>query len=199
MYFELEDKLVIKGVHTFYYQEKNTEFIFPGETHDFWEFIYMDKGFAYLLIDDHGYKINQGDLFLFGKNQNHIVWSDSKIAPCFLTLSFEMEFYDEKFFEFKRFKVNNELKDIIKKIIIERLNLFEGNFNSEIQVKRQDGLVSGAEQLIKLYITELLLKLYRQECGLYHNDIQSSIIRQKSENMIFKHCVEYIEKHINES
>lgn len=83
-FIKLKDEITINGIYTFFYQEKDVSFIFPGETHDFWELIYMDKGFAYLLIDDKGFKINQGELFFFNKNQNHIVWSDSNVAPFFL-------------------------------------------------------------------------------------------------------------------
>lgn len=62
-FIKLKDEITINGIYTFFYQEKDVSFIFPGETHDFWELIYMDKGFAYLLIDDKGFKINQGELF----------------------------------------------------------------------------------------------------------------------------------------
>ena len=179
---ELRNELQIKGIYSLMYQEKDTNFIFPGEVHDFWELIYMDKGFAYLMIDDKGYKVNQGELFLFNKNQNHILWSDSRSAPCFLTISFDMKFADESFFEYKRFKVNDEIMQIIHNILRERDNLFEGSINSGICIKKT-GRMAGSEQLVKMHIEELMLKLYR----IGENSdkaVISSSVKLKSENMI---------------
>lgn len=192
---ELRNELEIQGLYTLMYQEKDTNFIFKGEVHDFWELIYMDKGFAYLLIEDKGYKINQGDLFLLNKNQNHIVWADNRVAPCFLTISFELKFWDDKYFEYKRFKVNTELKEIIRKILNERINLFEGEINENVKAKRDNRAAS--EQLIKIYISELMLKLYKLGKN-YETSAASSTIKQKSENMLVEKCISFMDEHINE-
>lgn len=192
---ELRDEIKINGIFTLIYQEKGTNFLFPGEKHDFWEFIYMDKGFVYLLVDDKGYKLNQGEIFFFGRNQNHIVWSDSRTAPCFLTISFSMEFANSAFFEHKCFKVDNGLKLVIKKILEERMNSFEGDIRMGVAYRRKLSMV-GSEQLIKAYLAEMLIELYRQDSILTHNALQSSIIRRESENRIFKQCAEFIDQNI---
>lgn len=194
---ELNESLIIRGIYTIYYQEKSADFIFPGETHDFWELIYMDRGYAYLLIEDKGYKISEGDLFFFDRNQNHIVWSDDTTAPCFLTISFEMSFHESNYFRYKRFKADPDIRELFRRILAERLNAFEGSIHSNIGVRKgKDGAV--AEQLIKIYLTEVLLKLYRQEDTALSCNIHSEIIKAKSENIILRKCMDYISEHINE-
>ncbi len=193
---ELPDDIVINGIFTLIYQEKGADFLFPGEKHDFWEFIYADKGFVYLLVEDKGYKLNQGEIFFFGRNQNHIVWSDSRTAPCFLTASFDMQFEDGAFFEHRCFNVDNGLKAVIKKILEERLNAFEGNIGMGV-AKHRETPAMGSRQLIKAYLSELLIRLYRQDCMVEDHVLQPSVIRRESENRIFRQCVEFINENIN--
>lgn len=69
-----------------------------------------------------------------------------------------MYFQDEKFFEFKRFRVTDDIKEIIVKMINERHNAFEGDINTSLGKMKNNALM-GAEQLIKIYLTELLIKL----------------------------------------
>ena len=196
--YELKDELFIKGIYTIYYQEKPSNFLFPGEKHDFWELMYLDKGFVYLLIDEKGYKVDQGELLFFNKNQNHIFWSDSTIAPCFVTISFDMDFINSEFFEFKKFKVDREIKNIFTKILNERLNVFEDTVSPNGMIRRKLPL-PGSEQLLKMYITELLLKLYQEETmQIDDNSFQSFRVKEKSENLIFNKSVEYIKDHLYE-
>ncbi|MEA4890643.1 MAG: AraC family transcriptional regulator [Clostridiaceae bacterium] len=195
--YTLSDDMAIHDLYTFLYQEKGCDFLFPGERHDFWELIYVDQGYLYLLIDEAGYKVNQGEMYFFNRNQNHIVWSDHKTAPCFLTISFDMEFADCAFFEHRKFLIDHELKNIIAKLMNERLAAFEGALTSEIGIKRTPCL-AGSEQLLKIYLIELLLKLYRRGHEKSVNLAPSPIIQQKSENMIYNRSMSFITEHLHE-
>ena len=42
--FALEKPLEIRQVYTVHYFEYSSSYAFAGETHDFWEFLYVDKG-----------------------------------------------------------------------------------------------------------------------------------------------------------
>jgi len=147
-------------------------------------------------VEDKGYKLNQGEIFFFGRNQNHIVWSDSRTAPCFLTVSFSMEFADGAFFEHKCFKVDNGLKAVIKKILEERLNAFEGNISMGV-AKHRESPAMGSSQLIKAYLSELLIRLYRLDCMAKDHVLQPFVIRSESGNCIFRHCVEFINENVS--
>ena len=194
---DMKEIMKIPGIYTFGYKEKDVNFLFPGETHDFYEFIYMDKGYCYLLIEDAGFKINSGEMFIFGRNQNHILWSDGKAAPSFLTVSFDLEFEDTVFFEFRRFLVDAEIKEIISKMMKERLNAFEGGTHDNI-MQRKENAMTGAEQLIHAYLVEILLKLYRGRPFLGMGESQSSIVRQKTDHLILGKTMQYINTHIFE-
>lgn len=182
----LSDEIVITGFFVIKYQEKGPGYFFPGETHCCMELIAVDRGFIYLLIDDKGYKVNEGELFFFGRNQNHILWSDRDVAPSFVTISFEMAFADEAFYLNKRFKINDSINEVIKRILMERQKLYD----------RHPGGTGGngdfaIEQLIKNYMEELMIKLYRID-ALDTSKKSSLMIVHKSEEMIVQKCQEYI-------
>jgi len=41
---ELKEELIIKKIVSLHYFEYMSDFTFPGESHNFWEFLYVDKG-----------------------------------------------------------------------------------------------------------------------------------------------------------
>lgn len=196
---ELKDILSINGIYTFLYQEKKPGFLFPGEIHDFWELIYMTKGYAYLLIEDKGYKISEGELFFFNKNQNHILWSDDTVSPCFLTISFDMTFHDCSFYEFKRFRVDERAAKLFKILLDERIKAYEGDIYNNIgPLIEKTGNISA--QLMKLHLTELILNLYLKNKSQNKKNLSSfsKTATVKSENMIISKCKKYIEKNLEE-
>ncbi len=194
---ELRDEITIQGIYSLTYQEKGAEFLFAGEAHDFWELIYLDKGFLYLLIDDKGYKVNQGELFFFNRNQHHIVWSDSTVAPCFMTLGFAMEFPHPQLFQHRRFLVGEECKAILKKLLAERVASFGGELSLELGEPKQ-GSAPFAQQLLKLYLTELLICVYRT-CLPQREAPQSvSSIRNRTQALVFQTAADYIREHLGE-
>ncbi len=192
---QLYDEISIKGIYTLVYQEKSSDFLFEGESHDFWELIYVDKGFLYLLIDDKGYKVNQGEMFFFNRNQNHIVWSDSRVGPCFLTISFDMDFPFPKALEYKRFILSDSIKDILKKIIVERKLSYEGDVTSNIDPKKQRS-VPFCHQMLRIYLAELIINIYRNCKPEQQNVEVVSTIRKKTEEIIYNKAVEYVQNNI---
>ena len=70
----LNEEIIIDGVYSLYYQEKEQGYFFPGEIHTFWELVYIDKGHILLLLDGKEYKLGPGDLLFYTENQNHVFW-----------------------------------------------------------------------------------------------------------------------------
>jgi len=58
----LNKEFVIKSIVSLHYFEFAKDFLFKGEKHDFWEFLYVDKGEVEVLADESGYNLKQGDI-----------------------------------------------------------------------------------------------------------------------------------------
>ena len=57
---ELKDELKMKNIVTIHYFEYAKDYVFEGETHDFWEFLVVDNGEVEVMADTKGYKLKQG-------------------------------------------------------------------------------------------------------------------------------------------
>lgn len=68
----------------------DTQYEFPGEAHDFWEFLYVETGHLRVLVDGEIYKVSPGELVLYPPNSFHSVAISSKTVAnivCFTTAS----------------------------------------------------------------------------------------------------------------
>ena len=46
----LKENFIVKRICSIHYFEYTKNFMFSGESHDFWEFVYLDKGEYYIII-----------------------------------------------------------------------------------------------------------------------------------------------------
>lgn len=60
---ELQEELHISKVVTIHYFEYTSDYSFPGETHDFWEFLCVDKGEVNVVAGDKPYSLKKIRLF----------------------------------------------------------------------------------------------------------------------------------------
>lgn len=87
----LNRQLVVRSIYTFFYQEKETGFFFPGESHSMLELTYVDRGSVHSVADGQELVLNQGELAIYGPNQWHVQYADVNVAPSFLTITFEVD------------------------------------------------------------------------------------------------------------
>ena len=80
----------ITELYTFFYQEKEAGFLFPGESHSMMELTYVDHGAMHSVVDGHDIYLQQYDMTLYGPDQWHMQYADPDVAPRFITVSFEM-------------------------------------------------------------------------------------------------------------
>jgi len=80
----------VDGIYTFFYQEKEQGFLFPGEAHPMPELTYVDQGELHSVVDGKDMLLKQGDILLYGPNQWHMQYADIGVAPRFVTISFDV-------------------------------------------------------------------------------------------------------------
>ena len=97
----IEEMFVIGKIVTMYYFEFASNYVFKGEKHDFWEFLYVDKGEVEIMADTQGYKLEQGDIVFHKPNEFHSVWANGKIAPNIIVISFECKSSAMKFLKIR--------------------------------------------------------------------------------------------------
>ena len=172
---DLKDELIIDKVYTIHYFEYAKGFSFKGESHDFWEFVYIDKGEAQVTAGEHTFPLPHGNVIFHKPGEWHNIRSEH--ASNSVIVSFECHSPAMKFFENKILQIGNIQKRLISKIIAERINTFEGPLGDPYAEKltRKIKAPIGSEQLIKQFISELLILLMRNDDTMQMTNFKSHI------------------------
>ncbi len=160
----LNDTLTINKLYSVHYFEYSKTFRFHGEKHNFWEFVYVDKGEVTATADDQEIILSQGNVIFHKPNEWHNIRANGKIAPNVAIVSFDCPSSVMTFFENKVLKVGQEQKSLISKILSEYTNAFSSPLSNiyTTTLVRKKNPIPCSEQLIKNYICEFLILFLRQ-------------------------------------
>ena len=85
---DLEPLIQIQKIYTIHYFEYMRDFIYSGESHDFWEFIYVDKGTVHISMDYTSHTLSGGDIAFHQPNEFHTIEATGENAPNLIVMSF---------------------------------------------------------------------------------------------------------------
>lgn len=202
----LQDILTIHEVYSIHYFEYMCDFSFPGESHDFWEFLCVDKGEVNVLAGKKFHVLKKGDIIFHKPNEFHNVKSNGLIAPNLVVMSFACTSPVMSFFEEKILKMGEPERLLLAQIIQEAKHIFEGRLDNPYQEEliRSENPRFAGEQLIRLYLEQLLLQLIRRYMvdtspAASENATLIKSVKQKADGALFAQIQEYMEAHIHES
>ena len=162
---KLRKDLNIGALYAVHYLELLQDFSFPGETHEFWELVYVDQGEVIVTSAEKEFSMARGSLFFHAPGEFHAMHSGGQKAANVMILNFECR---SKFMERFAGKYFRSLTDTQRELLRAILNESRKAFSSRLDDPYDNSLVRakdapfGSEQLLAIFLTELLLNLYRQ-------------------------------------
>lgn len=165
--YQLDNIINVQKLVTLNLFEVGKNFQYRGETHDFWELIYVDKGELIVETDTETFAVGKGECIFHKPGEFHIHKANGVIAPNYFVICFTCDSEWMKFFEKKRFKFTEKQKKFISNIIEEANHVFIIPWTN-VDKKRLEFRANqpiGGQQLIKTYLEQLLIFLIRQETG----------------------------------
>ena len=192
---ELSEEIKIEELFTVHYFEYSKDYRFVGERHNFWEFVYVDKGEIIATADDEDFLLDHGKVIFHKPNQWHTLRANGSIAPNIVIVSFSCKGEAMNFFEDKIMAVGQAQKSLISKIIVEFANSFTTPLSDTYacNLTRTSEQPIGSEQLLKLYLTELLILFMRD------NDVgQYSLPKSNSINSTLEYILSYMNSQIGQ-
>ncbi len=199
----LKREIVIDSIITIHYFEYTKDFVFHGESHDFWEFLYVDGGSVLVTAGDQEVLLNAGDIIFHKPNEFHAFKSTGKsslnlVACSFVTYSPAIQFFANKFFT-----LNEKERNIISLIISEAKQTFRTPmhipFVEQVLFKPETPFAS--QQLILLYI-ELFLIVCRRfhSANASHKNVpkQLTVGNHNTKKELFNQITSYMHTHICE-
>ena len=194
----LKEELVIKKVVTIHYFEYANDYVFEGETHDFWEFLVVDKGEVEVMAGTEGYRLKQGEIIFHKPGEFHNVWANGKVAPNLIVIAFECKSLSIRYFENKILKISDFEKNLLASIIQEAGEAYSSPMDqpSLKKLEKRRNSAFGCEQLIKIYLEQMLINMIRKGKNPSPAGKLSSSVKERSDADIYKKIVDYLNKNI---
>ena len=161
---KISNLLNVQKIVTIHYQALEKNYIFPEETHDFWEINYADKEDIFVILDGQRIELKQGEIIFIKPNQPHFVESGNK-EPNLFIISFACRSEAMRFFADKKYPVPENYRYLLQNIMAEATDTFHiPEFDPNLtELKLRENPNLGGEQIIKNCLETLLIYLMRSE------------------------------------
>lgn len=195
----LKQEFEIESIISVHYFEFAKNYVYEGEIHDFWEFVYVDKGELEVMSDDKGFRLKKGEMIFHKPNEFHNLWADGKIAPNIIVITFDCNSEAMKFFENRIISTGDTVKNLLAQIIKESKEAFstELNISNVTKLEKKKSSLFGCEQLIKIYLQHLLIYLVRKGSNLLPEDRLSSSVKERTYNDMTTKAITFLQSNIS--
>lgn len=200
---ELREELSIHRIVSIHYFEYMSNFTFPGESHNFWEFLYVDKGEVLVTADREKLTLHRGQIIFHRPNEFHAVAANNVIAPNLVVITFEAVEPCMAFFEDKILTVGESERNLLAQIISEARETFEGPMDDpymECLVRKEDAPFA-AEQMIKIHLEQFLLQMLRSfsQNRSYTKELPVTPRRALTDgDTLYAGILDYLERHLGD-
>lgn len=168
----------IKEIYAYYYQVRNTNYDFPGESHSMWELTFIDNGELETTIDGNSYPLKNFDIILYAPGQYHTQSTQQNHSCSYLTIMFDMECNHPELISNRVFQANRDIHAALN------------NF-----IKVSSNQIYYDTDLMLCYLKELVIKLFQYDF-LSSVPVASTPMQQKFENELLNEIILYINENI---
>lgn len=193
----LKRPIVIHNLISLYYYEFGKHYIFRGEKHDFWEVLYVDKGEIEVMADTTRHLLKQGMIIFHKPNEFHSFYAYKGKAPNVIVFTFDCKSQAMRHFENQVIVLNDEERNLLAQIVKEGMASFHFPFRYPLSKSRRDDAPFGSEQLIKLHIEMLLIRLMRRDFHTETSEPLSSTARENDNAEVIKRVIAYMEERLD--
>ena len=201
----LHNSINIGKIYSIHYFEYMNDFSFEGESHNFWEFICVDKGEVGVTAGDSFTILKKGDIAFHQPNEFHNVQAVSGIAPNLVVISFQCTDDAMRFFKKKILQIDETERNLLADIIIEARRCFDCRLDDpylqNMPMKEPD--LFGSEQMIHLLLTQFIIHLIRRYSTplMLHKRLPRlesiKATKSRSDTEVFNRIVGYLEEKLN--
>jgi AraC-like DNA-binding protein len=162
---KLDEVFAIQKLFSVHYFEFEKNYRFAGEAHDFWEFVYVDKGEAEVIAGTRRQPLRHGEMICHKPGEFHNILGNGMVAANIVIITFSCQSVHMDFFENKVIRICDQEKKLLSMIIKEAKAAFASRLDvvNLQRLKKRTDQSFGCEQLIKNYMEELLISLVRNE------------------------------------
>lgn len=198
----LANLISINKIVTVHYYEFSKNFSFEGESHNFWEMVYVDKGQVNIRAGSRQFTLRQGQVAFHKPNEFHTICTDGINAAEVFVIAFVCSSASMEFFKKNVTSLSSQLKKQMYMLTRECLSTFEVMPVTGIELIIKEDAPIGGQQMIRIHLEEFLIMLIREssskEASFFptkesmENHLVAQMISTIEENVMSKISVESI-------
>ncbi|MFD0710733.1 helix-turn-helix domain-containing protein [Paenibacillus sp. GCM10027626] len=198
---KLSDYITVRQIVSLHYFEFSKDFIFDGEKHNFWEFVYVDRGEVEVIADEEIFLLKQGDIIFHKPNEYHNVWANKRIAPNVIIISFVCRSPGMRNFENKLFSLNDSQQQLMAQLLKNGFAAFHPPFDDPRNhtLKKREDAPPAAEQQVRIYLELLLIHLLEDMDSSMPRHRLSGAAKEQSDRDLIRQISAYMEQHVFQS
>ncbi len=175
----IEPQIRVTSFHSGWKNARWQNFVFTGESHDFWEFMYVTSGKMGVAKNEKIFELEEGDIIFYRPMEFHSIWTRDDSSICVTIMSFSLEGSDFSSLGDGFFKTGT----IEQRLITEAINLYHAS---------RDTVDPFSVQLAAIRVEELLLRLIT-----LHTPEQTHHISSGAKN--YRRIISFLDSHLKEN
>ena len=187
----IEAPVQIRDLVTIHYFEYTKDYEYPGESHDFWEIIYADRGAVFVRCGEEEHLLSRGEMILYPPNVFHTLRADAVNPSNVFIISFTEESDILNPLGGTVLHLTSPMRDLIHAIIREGQQAFILPMPQRTLLEVRSEAPLGGQQIIRMRLEELLILLLRAQMApepsriktRYDDDIAGRIMELLKENL----------------
>ncbi len=203
----VENEISINWLVSVFEEKYSPKHSFAGESHNYWEGVYVKSGKVGITADDRVLYLTEGQIIFHKPMEFHRLWSAGGTSPDVIIFSFSATGKSMRIFQGLVTELTKERRALLQWAVAESQKVFRGFLSDETgfwYVEREHPPF-GAAQIMKNYLEVLLLEIARDEGReadvLYSSSNSARLYREAvrflEENIEGSLCVEDICTHLN--
>ena len=154
----LKNTFNVTQIVTVLFYDFAPSFYTEGESHDFWEMVYVDRGEITAIAGEKETHLRQGEVIFHKPGEFHVHKCDGTHSASVFIISFDCRSAAMKQFSQKSTRTPAELKSLMRRLIDEcAVSLSVGKY----PLKKLECAPIGGQQLVRIYLEEFLIGMVR--------------------------------------
>ena len=167
---KLQDQIIINNLLAVHYFPCSENIFFPGGSHRFWEFLYVDQGEATVTAGNQMHLLKSGQVIFHKPMEFHHLWPGSAEPSHIVRVAFECTSPSMHFFDNRILQLDEEDRSLLARMVQEARALYVSPLEDPglTQSEFRQNAPFAALQVLHLTLELLLLLLIRKN-GILQN------------------------------
>lgn len=194
------EEFQVDALYTVHYFEYSSDYCYSGESHDFWEFCYVDKGEIEVLCENEWQPLKKGQVVFHQPMEFHSLKANGRVAPNLVVVSFGCASPEMEWFRQKVLSIGEQERALLGCILEEAEDAFLSPLNDPDlkELTRRATARPGAEQMVKISLEALLIGLYRKGTSEHSQaEKPGSLLRERSQKEQLDTVLDYFDQNLH--